>query len=124
MSSLSQSSVADSALGDIPPNGVTVGAGLSVGGGSKSVWAWTEVIALNGPRKLWGGKTSREHRLAMLTVRSNFSGSCSPPCKPRRVHTRIWYSRTCSYAINSRCSPVRREADRRHGFASGTSCCR
>jgi hypothetical protein len=45
MSSLSQSSVADSAQGDIPPNGVTFGAGLSVGGGSKSVSAWTEVVA-------------------------------------------------------------------------------
>ena len=61
---------------------------------------------------LWGGKTSRERRSAMLTVCSNFSGSCSQPCEPRRAHTRIWCSRTCSYAINSRCSPVRPEADR------------
>jgi hypothetical protein len=53
----------------------------------------------------------------------DLSGSCSPPCKPRRVHSRSWCSRTCAYAISSRCSPVRLERDRRLGFASGTSSC-
>jgi hypothetical protein len=34
--------------------------------------------------RLWGGKTSRERRSAMLTLCSNFSGSCSQPCVPWR----------------------------------------
>src|SRR6266700_8201884 len=37
-------------------------------------------------KDLWGGKTSREHRSAMLTMCSNFSGSCSQPCKPWCAH--------------------------------------
>jgi hypothetical protein len=72
---------------------------------------------------LWGGKTSGERGSAMLTMYSNFSGSCSRPCRLWRAHTGIWCSRTCSYAINSRCSPVRLEAGRMLGIASGTSCC-
>jgi hypothetical protein len=38
-------SATDSAQGDILPNGVPVGAGLSVGGGGKSGAAGTEVVA-------------------------------------------------------------------------------
>ena len=38
---------------------------------------------------LWGGKTSRERRSAMLTLCSNSSGSCSPPRKPLPAHVRI-----------------------------------
>jgi hypothetical protein len=71
--------------------------------------------------RLWGGKTSRERRSAMLTPCLMFSGSCSQPCKPRRAHARNWCSRTCSYAINSPCSPGRLEADGVLGFAPGTS---
>jgi hypothetical protein len=73
--------------------------------------------------ELWGGKTSRECKSAMLTQCLTFSGSCSQPSKPRCAHARIWCSRTYSYAINSRCSPGRLEADRILGFTSGTSCC-
>jgi hypothetical protein len=70
---------------------------------------------------VWGGKTSRERRSAMLTPCLMFSGSCSQPCKPRRAHARNWCSRTSSYAINSPCSPGRLEADGVLGFAPGTS---
>ena len=38
-------SATDSAQGDILPNGAPISAGLSVGGGGKSVSAWTEVVA-------------------------------------------------------------------------------
>src|SRR5258708_4745642 len=58
-----------------------------------------------------------------------------PPALPMSAHDRFGCdegqmlapadaeSRTCSCAINSRCSPVRPHADRMLGFASGTSCC-
>src|SRR5207245_3894535 len=70
-----------------------------------------------------GRQNLTERRSAMLAVCSTFSGSCSQPCEPRRAHTRSWRSKTCSYAINSRCSLVRLEADHVLGFAFGTSCC-
>jgi len=60
----------------------------------------------------------------MLTPCLTCSRSRSQPCKPRCAHARIWCSRTCSYAINSPCSPGRRDADRMLGCASGTTCCR
>ena len=42
---LSTVSWAHSAQGDISPDGVTLGADLSIGGGSEEVSTWTEVVA-------------------------------------------------------------------------------
>ena len=40
----------------------------------------------SGREELWGGKTPRERRSAMLRTCSNSSGSCSLPCRPWRIH--------------------------------------
>ncbi len=82
------------------------------------------VLAIaRGRSVLWGGKTARGRRSAMLTPCLTFSGSCPQPCKPWCAHARIWSSRTCSYVINSPCSPGRLDAVRLLSCASGTSCC-
>ena len=71
---------------------------------------------------VWGGKSSRGCRSAMLWVCSNYSGSCSRRFWFRSGRARISCSRTYCCAINSPSSPVRLEHDRVLGFAAGTSC--
>jgi hypothetical protein len=68
---------------------------------------------------LWGGKSSRARRSAILRACSNCSGCYSWPSGRGCARARTSCSRTCSCAINSPSSPARRAPDRVLGLVPG-----